>query len=140
MTAVQIGLVQDNFARVQSIAPLAARLFYERLFTIDPSLRTMFGGDLGEQGKKLMQILCVTVNALRHIDQILPAVEEMGRRHAQYGVRNEHYATVAAAFLDTLEDTLGKAFTTEAEDAWLAMFEVVAGAMQRGAARLPRAA
>ena len=140
MTSTQIGLVQDSFAHVQGIAPLAARVFYQRLFTIDPSLRSMFRGGIAEQGKKLMQILSVAVNALRHIDQILPALEEMGRCHAASGVRDEHYATVAAAFLDTLENALGEAFTMEIEEAWMAMFEVVAVAMQRGAAGFSRAA
>ena len=140
MTIEQIELVQDSFARVQPVAAKTARMFYQRLFAIDPSLRPMFRGDLDEQGRKLMQILSVAVNCLRHIEQVLPVVEEMGRRHARYGVRDEHYATVAAALLDTLEDTLGEAFTPETEQAWTAMYNVVAGAMRKGAATMAQAA
>ena len=133
MTPRQIELVQASFKQVQPIAVEAARLFYERLFEIDPSLRPMFRGDLEEQGRKLMQMIGVAVGSLRRLEQIVPAVEDLGRRHAGYGVRDEHYATVAAALLWTLEAGLGEEFTPETRAAWAAMYEVVAAAMKRGA-------
>src|SRR5215475_5769331 len=125
MNSRQIELVQESFSKVQPIAVEAARLFYQRLFEIDPSLRPMFRGDIEEQGRKLMQIIGVAVASLRQLDRILPAVEDMGRRHAGYGVRDEHYATVASALLWTLEQGLGSAFTPDVRDAWVAMYEVV---------------
>jgi hemoglobin-like flavoprotein len=33
------------------------------------------------------------------LDQIVPAVQALGRRHAGYGVREPHYATVGEALL-----------------------------------------
>ena len=135
MNTREIELVQESFAKVQPIAVGAARLFYQRLFEIDPSLRPMFRGDLEQQGRKLMQIIGVAVGSLRQWDKIRPAVEEMGQRHAHYGVRDEHYATVAAALLWTLEQGLGKEnFTDEVRDAWVAMYVRVSEAMQCGAA------
>src|SRR5438128_1668487 len=134
MNSKQIELVQSSFKMVQPIADQAARLFYQRLFEIDPSLRPMFRGDMEEQGRKLMQMIGVAVNALRRLDQVLPAVEDLGRRHAAYGVRDEHYETVAAALLWTLATGLGDAFTSEVSDAWVAMYGAVTSAMKRGAA------
>jgi len=134
MTPKQIGLVQASFKKVEPIAAEAARLFYQRLFELDPSLRPMFRGDIEEQGRKLMQIIGVAVASLRQLDRIVPAVEDMGRRHAGYGVRDEHYATVASALLWTLEQGLGNAFTGEVRDSWVAMYEVVTSAMKQGAA------
>ena len=140
MTSTQIELVQASFKLVQPIAGEAAGLFYNRLFEIDPSLRPMFRGDIEEQGRKLMQMLGVAVASLQRLEQILPAVEELGRRHARYGVRDQHYATVATALLWTLEKGLGEAFTPEVRDAWVAMYGVVTAAMQRGAAAIAVAA
>jgi hemoglobin-like flavoprotein len=140
MTPKQIELVQVSFKMVQPIAGEAAQLFYNRLFEIDPSLRPMFRGDMGEQGRKLMQIIGVAVGSLRRMEQILPAVEDMGRRHAGYGVREEHYATVGEALLWTLDKGLGEAFTHEVRDAWVAMYELVTTAMKRGAAGIAAAA
>jgi hemoglobin-like flavoprotein len=134
MTNTQIELVQTTFKSVQPIAETAAELFYKRLFEIDPSLRPMFRGDMQEQGRKLMQMLAVAVAGLTRFDQLLPAVEDMGRRHAGYGVRDEHYATVAQALLWTLEQGLGPAFTSEVREAWTTMYVAIATAMQRGAA------
>ena len=134
MNSRQIELVQESFSKVQPIAVEAARLFYKRLFELDPSLRPMFRGDIEEQGRKLMQIMGVAVGSLRQWDKIRPAVEAMGQRHAGYGVRDEHYGTVAAALLWTLEQGLGKEnFTDEVQDAWVAMYVMVSEAMQCGA-------
>jgi len=126
MTSQQIDLVQTSFAQVRATPDAVAALFYNKLFELDPSLRPMFRGDLTEQGRKLMQMLSFAVSSLRRLEQIVPAVEDLGRRHASYGVRDQHYATVAAALLWTLEQGLGAGFTPEVKAAWVAMMVCVA--------------
>ncbi len=64
MTPTQVSLVQSSFAKVVPIADTAAALFYDRLFTIAPSVKQMFKGDMAEQGRKLMTTLAVVVNGL----------------------------------------------------------------------------
>jgi hemoglobin-like flavoprotein len=140
MTSQQIDLVQTSFAQVRATPDAVAALFYNKLFELDPSLRPMFRGDLTEQGRKLMQMLSFAVSSLRRLEQIVPAVEDLGRRHASYGVRDQHYATVAAALLWTLEQDLGAGFTPEVKAAWVAMYGIVTSAMQRGAAQVASAA
>jgi len=141
MNTEQIMLVQASFMLVTPIADTAAGLFYQRLFELDPSLRPMFRGDMEEQGRKLMSMLKVVVNGLTRLDQLVPAVQELGKRHARYGVRDEHYDTVAAALLWTLGQGLGVAFTTEVEQAWVAAYTLLAGTMKAAAAEvLPLAA
>jgi hemoglobin-like flavoprotein len=134
MTNLQIELVQSSFESVKPIAEVAADLFYTRLFELDPSLRAMFRTDRAEQGRKLMHMIGMAVKGLSRPEQILPAVEELGRRHACYGVRDEHYATVGAALLWTLEQGLGEAFTPDVRAAWTAVYTLLAGTMQRAAA------
>ena len=133
MNSEQIMLVQTSFALVLPIADTAAALFYQRLFELDPSLRPMFRGDIQEQGRKLMTMLKIVVNGLTRLDQLVPAVQELGRRHARYGVRDEHYDTVAAALLWTLGQGLGVAFTPEVEQAWVAAYTLLAGTMKDAA-------
>ena len=134
MTPAQKTLVQTTFGKVVPIADAAAAMFYSRLFQLDPSLRPLFKGDLVEQGRKLMQMIGVAVNGLDRLDQILPAVQQLGVRHAGYGVRDQHYDTVAVALLWTLEQGLGSDFTPEVKDAWTAAYSVLAGAMKHAAA------
>jgi nitric oxide dioxygenase len=76
----------------------------------------------------------VAVNGLDRLDQIVPAVQQLGIRHAGYGVKEEHYAAVAAALLWTLEEGLGADFTPEVKDAWTAAYTVLATTMQQAAA------
>jgi len=133
MTEKQKILVQESFEKVRPIAEIAADLFYKRLFTIDPSLRSLFRGDHKEQGRKLMHMLGLAVKGLDNVNQLIPAVEELGRRHGNYGVRDEHYETVGGALLWTLERGLGEHFTQDVKEAWIAVYEVLALTMQRGA-------
>jgi hemoglobin-like flavoprotein len=134
MTPQQKQLVQTTFAKVAPIADEAAALFYGRLFEIDPALRPMFTTDLKEQGRKLMAMIAMAVNGLDRLDQLVPAVRQLGARHAGYGVRDEHYDTVAAALVWTLEQGLGGDFTPDVREAWVAVYGVLASTMKDAAA------
>lgn len=134
MNAQTKQLVQDSWTRVESIADAAATLFYNRLFVMDPALRPLFPAtDLREQKKKLMQTLTIAVRSLDRLDQLVPALEALGRRHAGYGVEDAHYDTVGKALLWTLEQGLGAAFTPAVRDAWAETYGLVASVMQRAA-------
>lgn len=133
MTPRQIQLVKDSFAKVAPIAPQAAELFYGRLFDIAPELRPLFKGDMAEQGRKLMATIGTVVAALDRLGDIVPTVAALGQRHAGYGVRDEHYGTVAEALLWTLGQGLGAGFTSEVKDAWTAAYTVLADTMKTAA-------
>jgi hemoglobin-like flavoprotein len=134
MYASEIALVQSSWEQVLPIADTAAKLFYARLFEIDPSLQPLFTKtDMAEQRKKLMQMITVAVRGLENIDELLPAIEALGRRHSGYGVIDAHYETVGTALLWTLEQGLGPAFTPEVRSAWTETYTVLAAVMQRGA-------
>ena len=126
LTEQQITLVQSTFTQIGPVAEAVAAMFYARLFEIDPSLRSMFKSDLRSQGQKLIQTLAVVVYALDRLDQIIPAIQALGRRHVDYGVTPEHYAIVGEALLWTLENGLGADFTPEVKDAWTVAYTLVA--------------
>jgi hemoglobin-like flavoprotein len=129
MNSNQKMLVQFTFEQLRPRADEAAAMFYERLFEIDPTLRPMFKGNLREQGRKLMSALQMVVGSLYRLDKIVPAIQNLGRRHAAYGVRPEHYQTVAVAVLGMLEKQLGEEFTPEVKAAWVAAYTLVAETM-----------
>ena len=126
ISARQIELVQSTFEQVEPIADTAAGLFYNRLFELDPAIRPMFTHDLNDQGKKLMQTLAVVVHGLNHLNDVVPAVESLGKRHVGYGVTADQYQTVGEALLWTLGQGLGDAFTPEVQEAWTAAYMIVA--------------
>lgn len=140
MTPQQIHLVRSSYALVAPIAPAAARIFYDRLFAIDPSLRSLFRGDMTQQGQKLMEMIGVAVGLLDKPQHLLPALRHLGRRHAGYGVNDGHYATVGRALLETLEIGLGDGFDAATRQAWSAMYALVSSTMCEAAAEAGAAA
>lgn len=129
LTTKQIQLVQESFALVAPIADTAAGLFYQRLFVLDQRLKTLFRGDMIEQGKKLMAMIGAAVRGLDDVEKLIPAVQALGSRHAGYGVAPKDYDTVGAALLWTLEQGLGAAFTPPVKEAWTAVYGVLAATM-----------
>ena len=129
MTPHQIELVQSSWEKVKPISDQAAALFYGRLFELDPSLKSLLKGDMTEQGKKLMQTLSVAVASLTRLDTILETVRDLGRRHVDYGVPDESYATVGQALLWTLGQGLGDDFTDEVKAAWTETYVTLSNVM-----------
>jgi hemoglobin-like flavoprotein len=136
MTNEQNHLIRQTFDLVAPMADSMAEVFYRRLFELDPSLRAMFPPVLVEQGRKLMQMLGAAIGMLDRPQQLISVLESLGKRHAGYGVRDEHYDTVGEALLWTLERGLGPVFTPDVKAAWAALYGVVATTM-KNAAKLP---
>lgn len=131
ITLEQKKLVQESWELVVPIADTAAELFYGRLFELDPELKHLFRStDMKEQSRKLMQMLAMAVKGLDSLDKLVPAVEDLGRRHVGYGVKDSHYDTVGAALLWTLEKGLGDGFTPEVREAWTQVYTVLASVMK----------
>ena len=134
MTPVEIKLVKDSWAKVVPISETAAELFYGKLFELDPEVRSMFKGDMKEQGRKLMAILNTAVNSLDKLDAIVPAIQDMGKRHVGYGVKDKDYDTVGEALIWTLGAGLKDDFTDDTKAAWIAVYTLVADTMKSAAA------
>lgn len=124
-----VTLVQDSWKQVAPIAPTAAKLFYDNLFTADPGLKPLFKGDMVAQGAKLMQMIGAAVGKLNDLGTLVPILQGLGKRHVAYGVADSHYATVGGALLKTLEQGLGPAFTPAVKSAWTEVYGVMADVM-----------
>lgn len=134
MKAEQIAAVQESWVAVEGISDQAAALFYGKLFETDPSLKSLFKGDMAEQGKKLMSMIGVAVRGLSRLDTIVPAVQQLGVRHAGYGVKDADYDTVGGALLWTLGQGLGDAFTDDLKQSWTEAYGLLATTMKDAAA------
>ncbi len=134
MTPEQLVLIKESWAKVVPISDKAAELFYGKLFELDPSVKPLFKGNMEEQGKKLMKMINTAVNGLDRLEEIVPAVQQLGVRHVAYGVKDEHYDTVGEALLWTLGAGLGDAFTEDIKEAWATVYGVLADTMKAAAA------
>ena len=133
MTEEQQALVRESFAKVALDAPAVAAAFYARLFEMDPDLRPLFKADMNAQGRKLMAMIGTAVANLHQLHTVIPAVQQLGARHVQYGIKDADYDTVGAALLLTLEQGLGDAFTPAMREAWTECYVTLAGVMRHSA-------
>jgi hemoglobin-like flavoprotein len=130
MTPEQVDLVQRSWRAVLPVGATAAELFYGKLFSLDPSIQALFTDDMREQGRNLTSMISVAVGALSRPQKITLAVQQLGRRHAAYGVEPRHYELVGTALLWMLEHVLGEAFTPEVRAAWSDVYALLATTMQ----------
>jgi hemoglobin-like flavoprotein len=130
MSPEQKNLVKSTWSQVVPIADAAATLFYDRLFEIDASTRSLFKRtDMTEQRRKLVQALATVIHGLDDLAPLVPVLETLGKNHVRYGVTDKHYDSVGAALLWTLEQGLADAWTPAAKEAWTAAYGAVAGVM-----------
>ena len=134
MSPDQVHLIRKSFAELSRHDHVAALVFYRRLFEVDPTLRPLFVGDIEQQAKKLIDMLAALISMLERPVGLDMELRAMGARHADYGVKDEHYATVGGALIDMLSEVLGNKFTPATREAWLALYGAVEATMKRGAA------
>lgn len=125
LTNEQKEIIQSTFAQIPDADQLAV-LFYARLFEIDPSTKPMFRGDMADQRKKLIQALAIVVHGLGDLSGIVPAIQQLGKRHVAYGVTPDHWNSVGTALLMSLEEVFGEAFTESVRIAWTMAYGLIA--------------
>lgn len=130
MNERQIKLVQHSFIKVAPGTVTSAGVFYRKLFELAPSLAVLFTQDLQKQSEMLMKVLAMAVNSLYDLQSITVALEALGKRHVDYGVKDEHYAYVEQALIWMLEDVLQDEFNDELREAWQAVFKTISDIMK----------
>jgi len=133
MDAHSIALVQASFEKVVPLGDKVPQIFYDELFTLDPSLRPMFQSDMTEQRKMILTALSMVVRSLDKPEAIAEPVKALGKRHVTYGVKPAHFATVGSALLSTLQKGLGDEFTPELRQAWVEAYAALSGMMKEAA-------
>jgi hemoglobin-like flavoprotein len=134
MTPEQIALVERTLRAAAPVMDTVAADFYDRLFAADPALRELFSGDPAVQRAKFVAELQGILLAIRGHEEFLARAGALGARHAGYGVRAAHYATVGSALLAAMSAALGEEWTEPVEQAWRLAYHLTAEVMLAGAA------
>jgi len=64
-------------------------------------------------------------------ETLLEILEELGRRHIQYGVKAHYYPFMGQALVHALKETIGKAMTPEVTEAWIEVYELLSGEIMK---------
>ncbi|MGR3467180.1 MAG: globin domain-containing protein [Shimia sp.] len=133
MNENDIKLVARSYGRVFPLRQHLARHFYDRLFAAHPAVRSLFPEDMSGQHAKFAAMLHNIVTQLSNLDAIIPDIQALGQRHADYGATPAHYDAVGETLLGALEDICPAGLSAEERAAWCAAYGVLSGAMQSAA-------
>jgi hemoglobin-like flavoprotein len=130
LTAEEIKLIQDSFAKICDDSNITAKLLYDKLFEAQPEISKIFKGDIEEQEAKLMKMLKTVIGGLNNPHIIISAVQDLGKRHHEYGVLTAHYKSFKTALMYSLEMQLPGDWTDELKSAWGKLYDILAESMQ----------
>jgi hemoglobin-like flavoprotein len=134
VTRDQIRLVQNSFDSAFPVYTRLTELFYEELFRLAPQVRPLFPDDLAPLRRKFVDMLASIVGLLERPDMFTSMVEDLGKRHARYGVRTEDFTPVGIALISALRKVMGERFDDNVAAAWGGLFVEVRRVMERGMA------
>lgn len=131
MKAEQIRIIRADWEEIHPNARIAARLFYTKLFLIDPSLRVFFRKNVEEQTQRLMRALGIAVYGLGQPQVLVPLLHSLAEHRTIENMQHGHYDAVGKALLWTLKIVLGEKFTDESRQAWEHFYGTVTGTLRR---------
>jgi hemoglobin-like flavoprotein len=134
--ALNLHALETSFDLVAPRGDELVETFYARLFVAAPAVRPLFERtDMRHQKAMLLATLVLLRRSLRDLGAVVPKLQELGRRHADYGARPEHYPVVGEVLIASMAEVAGAGWRPEYERAWSVALAVVAGAMLEGAAQ-----
>jgi hemoglobin-like flavoprotein len=111
-----------------------AKIFYDKVFEINPEIRSLFRKNMTDQGRLLTHMLGGIVYSLSRPEHLATGLKKLGESHINYGVRVEHYPIVKEAMMYAIEQSIGERKTRKTIDAWSKALDDVMDMMKSHAA------
>lgn len=99
--------------------------FYTLLFERHPALRPMFPTDMADQCVKLTGMLAFIISGLDRPEQTIEAIRALGRRHADYATKPEHYPLVRDTLIEAMEKTAAGKWDAELAEDWRQSMDLI---------------
>ncbi|MHB1038360.1 MAG: globin domain-containing protein [Pirellulales bacterium] len=129
-----VELLEAGFALASRRGPEFIDRFFQNLFREHPEIRPLFvNTDMPKQKEVLLAALTILVSNLRRPEVLDRALEDLGARHVDYGVTEEHYRAFGATLVDTMAEVAGEAWNNEYRRAWTEAFDAISERMLAGA-------
>ncbi|MFY9929758.1 MAG: globin domain-containing protein [Streptosporangiaceae bacterium] len=114
---------------LESTADAAMTYFYAQLFAMDTEIRAMFPAAMDLQRRRFFSALTHIVAGQDDRDRLIPFLQQLGRAHRKFGVRERHYEVVRRALLATLHRFAAAGWDEDTQLAWETAFDHAAGVM-----------
>ena len=121
--------LRASYQMVRAHDSRLAEIFYAKLFAAAPQVRGMFRSDPAMQAAKLMAALDIVVRNLDAGEANATLLAELGRKHATYGAKPEHYPLVTSLLVESMQELLGPRFSPEHREQWTLAFALISQQM-----------
>jgi NAD(P)H-flavin reductase/hemoglobin-like flavoprotein len=112
--------------------------FYAQLFAMDTEIRAMFPAAMDVQRRRFFHALsriAATADSQDERDKLVPYLQELGRAHRKFGVRERHYQVLRRALIATLQRFAAPRWNETAKHAWETAFDHAAAVMVEAASQ-----
>ena len=130
-----VDSAQRSFFLLEEDADAAMTYFYGQLFAMDAEIRAMFPPAMDPQRMRFFRALTRIVAGRDDLAGLVPFLEQLGRTHRKYGVRDRHYDAFRQALLATLHRYAAPVWDARTQDAWESAFDQAARIMIDAAQR-----
>jgi NAD(P)H-flavin reductase len=130
-----VDSAQRSFFLLEQDADAAMTYFYGQLFAMDAEIRAMFPPAMDPQRMRFFRALTRIVAGRDDLARLVPFLEQLGRTHRKYGVRDRHYDAFRQALLATLHRYAAPVWDARTQDAWEDAFDQAARIMIDAAQR-----
>lgn len=117
----------------------AGVLLFKNLFLLSPETLQLFpfkdeeelydSPKIKSHSAKVIGLFRFAVAGLADLERLRPTLQEMGKRHAGYGVKPRHYEVLGEALINTLKIALNDAWGPVTEGAWRKVYDRVSTMM-----------
>lgn len=131
--AALVVRLRTVFDRLRAHELRLGEIFYARLFQSAPHLKSLFHNSPAVQAQKLMQSLDTVVQNFENAEWNAALLDELGRRHASYGVKSDHYDLVIDLLIEAMQQLLGPDIDRLHLDEWRLALRLISDQMIAGA-------
>jgi NAD(P)H-flavin reductase/hemoglobin-like flavoprotein len=132
---------QASLFLLEPTADAAMTYFYGQLFAMDSEIRAMFPAAMDVQRRRFFRALVRIARDQDDPAALTPYLEQLGRAHRKFGVREQHYGMFRRALLATLHRFAAPGWDETAQRAWERAFDhavdVMIDAAERDAEHTP---
>jgi NAD(P)H-flavin reductase/hemoglobin-like flavoprotein len=131
-----VSLIRESFAHMAEGSGRAAiDYFFSCFFIRYPEMRSMFPHSMQEHTKLVFKALDHIVSDIDSPGTLTPYLEQLGRDHRKFGIRDRHYELFLPVLIDTVRHFCGHYWTNGMQAAWEAMLGHAASVMKAAAKR-----